>query len=584
MCVNLSLVLLAIINVSQSFCFSINNIIIFRSLAGLFNNLSTFTKSFILALFSHKQHKKIMNFISIYQNFSPVIALLSGLVYEFLNLGEFFKNQDKNSVFSNLNKYSPITFFISVLCISTLILGMVKFKFKMVIPKRRTQFHEQIELHLDSSQRKESVDQQNQNPYNSNIFDPNKFGSSPFNKPSREISNLDIYSSNSKKFNDSGLNSHPVPNSNQDNNILPQMSHVPHTPHQNFSSNVSSKNSVLETIDTGNEKQQDDKLDQKNGKYNQLNEESHISKGRFSGRKIISISEFDSNKDDDIENPPVRKGTKEEDNSKLEMKIQPTKENYTKFNSPQNADNKIIDTNVYRSSNLKILTENTSKSLLGNTDNISKLSFSISMIFSFLQICDVVVYNIFLLNLILPEDAGIKNKSFSIFEISFYLAMFHLIYSLISTFIYSLLVKWFMKNLSKLSFLFKLFTVVSCILSLFVFMYDFQYMKSKEYTFMYSSFYLFMGLILLRNLCLTVILTCYNLLVYNIPNTKIKDKIQTFQKYFSFLFRGVFLIFSCFAYDYFVDDYISILILLGVIPCGFLIVNWVLLKKLTSII
>ena len=147
MCVNLSLVLLAIINVSQSFCFSINNIIIFRSLAGLFNNLSTFTKSFILALFSHKQHKKIMNFISIYQNFSPVIALLSGLVYEFLNLGEFFKNQDKNSIFSNLNKYSPITFFISVLCISTLILGMVKFKFKMVIPKRRTQFHEQILVH-----------------------------------------------------------------------------------------------------------------------------------------------------------------------------------------------------------------------------------------------------------------------------------------------------------------------------------------------------------------------------------------------------------------------------------------------------
>jgi hypothetical protein len=583
MCVNLSLIFLAVINVSQSFCFTINNIIILRSLAGLFNNLSTFTKSFILGLFSHKQHKKILNYISMYQNFFPVIALLSGLIYEFLQFGQIFKNQDENSIFNNFNKYSPITLFISFLCIITLVLGMVKFKFKMVIPKRRTQFHEQIELHLDSSQRKESVDHQNQNPFNSNIFDPNKFSSSPLNKPSREISNLDIYSANSKNVNESGFNSHPVPNSNQENNILPQMSHMANTPHQNFSSNVSSKNSVLETVDTGNEKQQQEKHEQKNGKYNQLNEESHISKGRFSGRKIISITDFDSNKDE-IENPPVRKGTKEEDNSKLEIKIPPMKENYTKFKSPQNSDQKIIDTNNYRSSNLKILTENTSKSLLGINENISKLSFSISMIFSFLQICDVVVYNIFLLNLILPDDAGIKNKNFSILEISFYLAMFHFIYSLISTLIYSLLVKWFIKSLSKLNFLFKLFTVVSCILSLFVFMYDYQYMKSKEYIFTYSSFYLFIGLILLRNLCLTVILTCYNLLVYNIPNTTVKDKIQTFQKYFSFLFRGVFLIFSCFAYDYFVNDYISILILLGAIPTGFLIVNWVLLKKLNNII
>ena len=233
---------------------------------------------------------------------------------------------------------------------------------------------------------------------------------------------------------------------------------------------------------------------------------------------------------------------------------------------------------------MKILTENTSKTLLGLNQSITKVSFTISLIFTILQICDVVVYNILILTLMLGNE---NNKwKFSIFEISLFLSIFHLIYAFLSTLINSILVKWFIKSVPKLNFLFKLFTALSSFISVIIPLYDYQFLKSKENKNeeMYSSVFILMTLILARNLCLTVVLTCYNLLVFNISNSAVKDKIQTFQKYLSSMFRGVFSILSCFIYNYFLYDYMYNLLLLGAVPIGFLIVNFVLVKSFNKIV
>jgi hypothetical protein len=67
-------------------------------------------------------------------------------------------------------------------------------------------------------------------------------------------------------------------------------------------------------------------------------------------------------------------------------------------------------------------------SLFGTDIQIISL-FKISLIFCTIQISDVLLYNVFLLSLVLPKD--FSGYELSILDVSIYLILFHLVYSLV---------------------------------------------------------------------------------------------------------------------------------------------------------
>ncbi len=522
---NLSFILIAITNFLFCLWQDLYIFIFVRILVGLSNGLSTFTKNFIMENIEHKRHKSLLNYSNFIQNFCIVFCLLFSYlpgIYSF----------EGNFLLFEFNKYFYISSTVSCLNLLTFLLCLVRFKKRILIPKRRTLFKEQIDLNVDFSRRKESVEESPNN--NSNVikirFDSNL--ASP-----EKIPNYN-YSSNLNKIDVSEYNS---------------------------------KDSAVET-------EFNDKIEEKSKDV----KDQGVEKKYFPIKDEIELKD----KIPDEKQNHDEESNKNESDMKNKSDLRATKEISV------------------RNTMIKILNEsnshNQSYTMTSKITDIDKWdNFKISFIFSSLQICDAILYVLLLFELYglnnlnieknRPNNSNKISKSpnttaniQSIQSISLSLSIYHLIFAIFFPIINSFILKKFFDSVKSLNKIFIYFTIISGLITCLIFTLNiFRHLQILVIANEYENLYLICS-ILIRNICLTAVLTSYNLLIYNIKEPSVKEKIQSFLYYLSYLLRGLFIIISFYIYSL-MNDFI-ILILLCCIPMGLLWMNICFLRTLNKVI
>jgi hypothetical protein len=609
MCISISLFLITFFNISFAFITNIKYMLLLRLLTGFANNLSTFMQSYLLEIFPSEKHKTVLQLFTFFQNLAVALAMLSGLI---ISLTSALVN-DENIYSTNdkLNRYFLIAFLVAIINFMAFIFNFIKYKFKIVIPKRRTQFYEQCDLNLDLSQRKESIIQRQGSKY-SHDYSGNKRYS---NRGSKEYSINVIDKSNlhnpnkspSDRYNPFGtLNSNKT--INDDKNLSKSIELQPKHPEDNpieekeipiNGENIVEINSLHNTIkkneiDFDNyEKNQINRTvnnplspnDKIQAGFFQLNEEpQELSNNRESSNLDLSKNTIGIKHTNRLTQITDKSEIKEinEDFGKISI-IRSNKINKNlpiKRQGSSDKQNEIFvsstSENIIRSNSI-----NSEASIRGKIDFF--ILFKISLIYTNLQICDIVLYNIFFLNLTFKLNLNPKfeweENIYNIIIVSSALALYHLIYTMLMPAINSQIVKIGMKSNKKANTVFKMFIYVSLILMVIFHLVDY----SLSYLGLINLIVL-MSLLILRNLALTVVLICYNVMVLKISQSQVKEKINLFQNYFSLSLRTISGMICCFFYVYFIDNYLMIAICLGCIPLLLLVSNLKLIKNLMDLV
>jgi hypothetical protein len=225
---------------------------------------------------------------------------------------------------------------------------------------------------------------------------------------------------------------------------------------------------------------------------------------------------------------------------KLEEEISNTKSKQDTNFSPINKDiitNRILSAKIQPQK--QILDDNTDKKIahdhpLGNilmaSGSVIKVSpFKISLIFCIIQILDVILYKIYLLQLILPQLYN--GYSFGTNNVALHLVIFHLVYTFLLPFSNRMVMKYSI-NVENNLFLFKVLMIGA-----FVFSLSFLFVSYIAFD---LKLWVSIILLALRNICLVGVLSCYNMNIIKITNNEFKDKINCYQNYICNIIRAVF--------------------------------------------
>ncbi len=605
-CINISLILITITNSLFSFNKSVLELIYIRIATGFFNNLPVFTKYYILEIFENKDHPRVIKMLLFLQNFSAILAFLTAYL---INISELNKLL---ITFPNLNKYFSVGFIIAFINILTLLFNLRKMRCRVTIPTRRT-FFEQYEQSMVITPRKQNLSQASGKIFSLDINKMNQ----PLKNPNKSQSNVieEEFSNCNKDVNEKcktdGVDNFKVENKKQfnsddrdmrDSRDFRELKDISrdmgaYKLDGKFVDKFVDKPSEIETEMNNYQNYQNCCSKSPNDKdkiiyiYNS-NGNNHNNSDKKIAKQISIIS---SNSNNEINNknidrtrnlPPHTIGddsVKDDNDNEKSNKFSidhirqigqitdnRKKANFTheheKFSnekdSPRRNDNdnrfitKKSTAELLKSARLSLITLSESR--------VNCSIIKISSIFTILQICDIILNNIFLLTLLL-------NTKFSMFEISSYLAALHFAYTIITFVFYSDKINdRNIRNFKVYSFISILFTIVLIVYLYYISDYD------------DLSMIILAGLTLFRNVSLTKVLSNYNIAVFNLPNPKIKDKINTHKSYISMILRSVFSLVTCIVFTYFTAKNMFMLLALGFVQVLLLCVNLVLIGSISD--
>jgi len=611
MCISLSLFIITFLNFSFSFITNFYYLLLIRFFTGLINNLSTFMQSYLLEIFPSNKHKTVIQLFTFFQNLAVALAMLSGLLMR-INLDYDQINQSE----AKINKYLLIAFLVAAINFCAFILNLIKYRFKILIPKRRTQFYEQCDLNLDLSQRKENIIKRQKSSDSTDSSGRKRYSNSGYKEYSIHVmdkSNLHNPNKTAavEKYNSFGtLNSNKTGNDDKGFNKMIELQTK--KPGEIINVDEKESNSQKEISAEMNIDHSPEKLHEISGVINNYyetadNNLSSLSQGKKHLEPALSSPNINENNKDGFfqfndephdssnnrDNSDLTKNTiglkhshrltqttdkslinlKNEDFAK-KVKFEKIKKDFPfqKKGSSEKHNDIIV------SSGSEIVRAQSTNNDINNKMKIGWIKlFKISSIFTILQVSDIILYNVFFINLAFKLNP--KNSSYNIFQISTALGLYHLIYTLLLPAVNTQVLKMGMRSNKKAVLFFKIFILISIgIYSAFLVL---DYLLSKNGL---TYVIVLMSVLVIRNLSMTVALICYNVLVLKISQSQFKEKINNLHNYFSLFIRTIFGTMSFVIYLYFVDNYILIAIILGVVPIGLLVSNLRLVKNLTDII
>lgn len=611
MCISLSLFIITFLNFSFSFITNFYYLLLIRFFTGLINNLSTFMQSYLLEIFPSNKHKTVIQLFTFFQNLAVALAMLSGLLMR-INLDYDQINQSE----AKINKYLLIAFLVAAINFCAFILNLIKYRFKILIPKRRTQFYEQCDLNLDLSQRKENIIKRQKSSDSTDSSGRKRYSNSGYKEYSIHVmdkSNLHNPNKTAavEKYNSFGtLNSNKTGNDDKGFNKMIELQTK--KPGEIINVDEKESNSQKEISAEMNIDHSPEKLHEISGVINNYyetadNNLSSLSQGKKHLEPALSSPNINENNKDGFfqfndephdssnnrDNSDLTKNTiglkhshrltqttdkslinlKNEDFAK-KVKFEKIKKDFPfqKKGSSEKHNDIIV------SSGSEIVRSQSTNNDINNKMKIGWIKlFKISSIFTILQVSDIILYNVFFINLAFKLNP--KNSSYNIFQISTALGLYHLIYTLLLPAVNTQVLKMGMRSNKKAVLFFKIFILISIgIYSAFLVL---DYLLSKNGL---TYVIVLMSVLVIRNLSMTVALICYNVLVLKISQSQFKEKINNLHNYFSLFIRTIFGTMSFVIYLYFVDNYILIAIILGVVPIGLLVSNLRLVKNLTDII
>ena len=611
MCISLSLFIITFLNFSFSFITNFYYLLLIRFFTGLINNLSTFMQSYLLEIFPSNKHKTVIQLFTFFQNLAVALAMLSGLL---MKIGLDYDQINQSE--AKINKYLLIAFLVAAINFCAFILNLIKYRFKILIPKRRTQFYEQCDLNLDLSQRKENIIKRQKSSDSTDSSGRKRYSNSGYKEYSIHVmdkSNLHNPNKTAavEKYNSFGtLNSNKTGNDDKGFNKMIELQTK--KPGEIINVDEKESNSQKEISAEMNIDHSPEKLHEISGVINNYyetadNNLSSLSQGKKHLEPALSSPNINENNKDGFfqfndephdssnnrDNSDLTKNTiglkhshrltqttdkslinlKNEDFAK-KVKFEKIKKDFPfqKKGSSEKHNDIIV------SSGSEIVRAQSTNNDINNKMKIGWIKlFKISSIFTILQVSDIILYNVFFINLAFKLNP--KNSSYNIFQISTALGLYHLIYTLLLPAVNTQVLKMGMRSNKKAVLFFKIFILISIgIYSAFLVL---DYLLSKNGL---TYVIVLMSVLVIRNLSMTVALICYNVLVLKISQSQFKEKINNLHNYFSLFIRTIFGTMSFVIYLYFVDNYILIAIILGVVPIGLLVSNLRLVKNLTDII
>ena len=501
--INISLICLTVCNFSFAYSKTLFYIIVNRSLTGMFNNLTIFSKQYIYEFFNFEENSHIMNFFLTFQNITTIIGIIIGSLSCLLN--EFDSSND-------VNKYFISCWIVAFINFVTILFNLVKFRFKFIIPKRRTTVIKKSSS-VDNSNRKSKDLKTSDFNLNNDIMKVNR--SSENGNNNMDVVNLDLFSSN--KDNNDKFNS-KIYEEKSDMSIS--------TKKKTF---IKLEEEILDTNENQEIKKEEDKS---------KSEKVILDRNRNTENKVIL-------------------------SNRISIKDQIT-------DKKKNLNDSVNDIKKLNRNDSMVL----GRSLISNSSSSLNISsFKISLIFTFIQISDVILYNSYFVLLVLPKEYS--GYGYGIFDIAYYLTVFHLIYSLLIPIIYKLIIKNVKTN-NKSVFWFKIFSLVALLFSI-VFYANSYYYRNNRLNISVSLF-------ILRNLALMGSSTCYNIMIVKIPDSEYRDKLGSYHNYFSFLMRALFGIILCYIIVYFNDLLELIYIIITILMIFLLLINYKLINVLNELI
>ncbi len=207
--------------------------------------------------------------------------------------------------------------------------------------------------------------------------------------------------------------------------------------------------------------------------------------------------------------------------------------------------------------------------------NFFVCSFNINVlklnsIFTFIQVSEIIIYNLFLL--LLFTNTNYNGFGLGITNIAMIFSVLHFLYSLSSHFINNKLFDLSYSNRGAINFFLQFSIIISALISILfplnVILFKEHSTNSlysnkqtellrsinynKEIKIEISSNFLRLTisccLFLLRNICLSVSMICYNILVSRIDNNSLKEKVNFYNSYLSNLCKTICGFVSCLLY------------------------------------
>jgi hypothetical protein len=613
MCISLSLFLITFLNFSFSFVTNFYHLLLIRFFTGLLNNLSTFMQSYLLEIFPSNKHKTVIQLFTFFQNMAVALAMLSGLL---MSISLDYHRIDQSE--SKINKYFLIAFLVAVINFCAFILNLIKYRFKILIPKRRTQFYEQCDLNLDLSQRKENIIKRQKSSDSTDSSGRKRYSNSGYKEYSIHVmdkSNLHNPNKTAavEKYNSFGtLNSNKTGSDDRGFNKMIELQTK--KPGEIINVDEKESNSQKDISAEMNIDHSPEKLQEISGVINNFyetadNNLSSLSQGKKHSEPALSSPNLNGNNNDGFfqfndephevsnnrDNADLTKNTigikhshrltQTTDKSLINLKNEDFAKNvnlkFEKINKEfpiQKKGSSEKHNDIIVSSGSEVIRAQNTTNDINNKMKIGWFNlFKISSIFTILQVSDIILYNVFFLNLAFTLNP--KNSSDNIFLISTAMGLYHLIYTLLLPVVNTQILKMGMRSNKKAVLFFKIFILISIGLYSTFLVLDYL-LSEKGLTYVI----VLMSVLVIRNLSLTVVLICYNVLVLKISQSQVKEKINNLQNYFSLLIRTIFGTISFVIYLYFADNYQIIAITLGVVPIGLLVSNLRLVKNLTDIV
>jgi hypothetical protein len=271
---------------------------------------------------------------------------------------------------------------------------------------------------------------------------------------------------------------------------------------------------------------------EENSIYNKLDMQNH---------KMIQENpkENDNKQYENLNNEHIGKMIYENNARDIESNNNSSNQNNLKIIKNANIESQAKETNSKERGDIELArkgTNETSKALFSK--NQAQNSFRIAFIFSIIQMSDVILFNFYVLKLFLPLNRN--GFDFTLTTATICLMTIHIFHTSSNHFIKNFLLKLSNKG-NKTT---KRALIINLIISIVVtnlYVASLLFTNSKEnYTdYLLGKFLLSSLFYLIRNISNTNCLTCYTILITRIDNSKIKEKINYYHTYHSYLLRAI---------------------------------------------
>ena len=268
----------------------------------------------------------------------------------------------------------------------------------------------------------------------------------------------------------------------------------------------------------------------------------------FNEEKKINLDIFSSNKNIEINNENKNNNSNLQDKKSFELRednYESLDINYSKFysnlifNESQRNGNLSECKNTERPIKIKKImkkdsldSNNPMKTSIEFNDNQKLVSpFKMSILFTLIQVCDVILYNIIFIFIINCN----KNKD-NILDIAYSMTIFHLPFSILLPILNKFIFEKF--KIVRIKQYYTLFLISVLIISNLILILIYSKCTIIEFI---------MLTLVIRNLLLSFIITVYNIIVIKVCYSEYRDRLNRYHNYMSFIVRSIVGLIICYV-------------------------------------